>query len=66
MYETIGIEHGIGLAANQIGWDLNIMIVDTQNYEDSKGESCIFINTEILHTEGETIMEEGCLSIPNI
>ena len=58
-------EHGIGLAANQVGWSLNLMVIDTSNYEE-EGDTCVFINSEIIHSEGEVIMEEGCLSIPNI
>jgi len=32
--------------------------------EDSK--PYIFINSEIIESEGSTIMEEGCLSVPDI
>ena len=66
MNKTIEVEHGIGLAANQIGWSLNLFIIDTRNYGDEDGEYYIFLNAEILHSEGESIIEEGCLSIPNI
>ena len=65
MFETMKTEHGIGLAANQVGWGLNLMVIDTRNHEEG-GDTYIFINAEILHTEGESIMEEGCLSIPDI
>ena len=65
MFETMETEHGIGLAANQVGLDLNLMVIDTCNHEEG-GEAYIFINAKVLQTEGETIMEEGCLSIPDI
>ena len=32
----------------------------------SEGEAYTILNSEILLTEGETVMEEGCLSIPDI
>ena len=28
MNKTMQIEHGIGLAANQLGWSLNLFIID--------------------------------------
>ena len=67
MFYTMAKEHGVGLAANQVGCSFNLMVVDTHNCEDEeKGEASIFINSEILTEEGAVIMEEGCLSIPDI
>ena len=66
MNKTMAIERGIGLAANQIGWSLNLFIIDTNKCADEKPEIQIFINAEILHSEGESIIEEGCLSLPEI
>ena len=65
MFVTMKAEHGIGLAANQIGWNLNLLVIDTRSYEE-EGKQYIFLNAEIIHSEGECIMEEGCLSIPGI
>ena len=67
MFHTMAKEHGVGLAANQVGWRFNLMVIDTHNCEGEEGgEACIFINSEILTEEGEVIMEEGCLSVPDI
>jgi peptide deformylase len=67
MIETMDTECGIGLAANQVGWNVNLMVIDTRHYnEDEDGEYHIIANAEILSSEGESIMEEGCLSIPDI
>ena len=67
MFHTMAKEHGVGLAANQVGWSFNLMVIDTHNCEGEEGgEACIFINSEILTEEGEVIMEEGCLSVPDI
>ncbi len=65
MFVTMKAEHGIGLAANQVGWNMNLLVIDTRNYEE-EGEHYIFVNSKIMHSEGEIIMEEGCLSIPGI
>jgi len=67
MFNTMYQENGIGLAANQVGWSLNILILDTsniENEEDSKPYS--FINSKIIETEGAIVLEEGCLSVPDI
>ena len=66
MFAAMKAEHGIGLAANQVGWNLNLLVVDTRNYDEEEGKQYIFLNAEIIHSEGEAIMEEGCLSIPGI
>ena len=38
MYETLAAENGIGLAANQVGWNFNLLVIDTRNYEEEDGE----------------------------
>jgi peptide deformylase len=59
MAEVMYANKGIGLAAPQIGILSQILIVDI-------GEGCkVLINPEIVG-EGETVMEEGCLSLPTI
>ena len=67
MIETMKAQRAIGLAANQVGLNVNLMVIDTRHYnEDADGEKHIIANAEILSNEGESIMEEGCLSIPDI
>ena len=58
MAETMYEAEGIGLAAPQVGVLQNIFIVDV-------GNGLIeMINPEIIEREGNAIMEEGCLSVP--
>ncbi len=68
MFETMYNEKGIGLAANQIGKSINLLITDTSGFDEDSDNypPSIFINAEIVHTEGNSVMEEGCLSIPEI
>lgn len=54
---------GIGLAANQIGILKRFFLMDVSQRE-GKRKLEVFINPEIISAEGETIFEEGCLSIP--
>ena len=58
MRETLHREDGVGLAAPQVGVLRRIAIVE---YEDKYFE---LINPRIIKASGETVEEEGCLSIP--
>ncbi|MGM0602765.1 MAG: peptide deformylase [Bacillota bacterium] len=59
MQDTMYTEDGVGLAAPQVGILQRIAVVDV-------GENLIeLINPEIISESGKSIMEEGCLSVPN-
>jgi peptide deformylase len=63
MAEIMYKAKGIGLAANQVGILKRFFIMDVSQRE-GKNKLEVYINPEIVSTEGETIYEEGCLSIP--
>ena len=60
MVDTMNDEHGVGLAANQIGSLQKVAVIQTPEME----EPLVLINPEIVKQEGEREIEEGCLSIP--
>lgn len=64
MAETMYQAPGIGLAANQVGQPLRILVVDLQKPEDNHG-LIVLINPRILEARGEITYEEGCLSVPD-
>ena len=66
MLLTMREEGGIGLAANQVGRSINLLVVDTHNVDKKECKTYIFINSKIIKTEGLILMEEGCLSVPDI
>ena len=78
MYETMYGAYGVGLAAPQIGLSVRIFLVDTAPFAEDESYSeaerkvlksfkKTFINPEILEITGEEwIMNEGCLSLPEI
>ena len=66
MFDTMYEESGVGLAANQIGVDLNLFIIDISGIEGETESVHIFINGEIMESSGESWFEEGCLSIPDV
>ncbi len=60
LFETLQSQKGIGLAAPQVGINEQIFIVDTGK------DTFAVINPKILKSIGSEVMEEGCLSIPNL
>ena len=65
MVETMYDAPGIGLAAPQVGVPLRITVIDVSGPEERE-ELHVFINPEIIETEGNLVWEEGCLSIPGV
>ena len=71
MFETMYQAEGVGLAAPQIGREDRILVVDLSPFKEydptCDGFKRVFINAHILEKDGtEEIMEEGCLSVPDI
>ena len=60
MVETMHDQHGVGLAANQVGSLQKVAVIQTPDME----EPMVLINPEIMKAEGERQVTEGCLSIP--
>ena len=66
MFDSMYEAEGIGLAANQVGIDLNLFIIDITHTEESD-HTYTFINSSIIETSGdEKLFQEGCLSLPGI
>ena len=66
MFDSMYEAEGIGLAANQIGLNLHLFIIDV-THTDEANETHVFINSEILSYHGKkTFFQEGCLSLPGI
>jgi peptide deformylase len=65
LFETALAEEGVGLAAPQIGINLNLAVIDCSCGEDP-AQKIVLINPEIVREEGSQKGPEGCLSIPGI
>ncbi len=65
MVETLHAAPGIGLAAPQVGVGQRLIVVDLSVGED-KDALHVVVNPEIVAREGESVCEEGCLSVPDI
>jgi len=63
MAETMYDAPGVGLAAPQVG-ELKRMIVIDCAGSDEQADLIVAVNPEIIASEGDTVEEEGCLSVP--
>ncbi len=63
MAETIYHAPGIGLAATQIDVHLRVIVIDIT---PDQSDLHVFINPQLIDLQGETITEEGCLSVPGV
>ncbi len=60
MAKTMYLSQGVGLAANQVGIDKNMAVIDV-------GSGLInLVNPDIVKRDGVDMLEEGCLSVPGI
>ncbi len=68
MFDTMKNASGIGLAANQVGVNKSIFVIDispVEGYEEHRPTA--LINPEIVfYSPEKVVIEEGCLSIPDI
>ena len=58
--------NGIGLAAIQVAHPLRVLIVNIPDEDGNQPPENLLevINPVIVHQEGETLYQEGCLSVP--
>ncbi len=73
MIETMRDAPGVGLAANQVGVPLRVIVVEVPEEEDPSAEGSdgpparllfTLINPQIVKRSGQRRLDEGCLSIP--
>ncbi len=67
MIETMYDAPGIGLAANQVGMLNRLIVLDPDYRHNNESRAAlVMLNPEIVWKSEEfSVMEEGCLSIPN-
>ncbi len=63
MFELMREDHGVGLAAPQIGQNIRLFVINpTGEPQDDR----VYVNPVLTDAEGEQEDEEGCLSLPDI
>jgi len=65
MIDTMFEANGVGLAGPQVGELKRLFVIDA-SFGDSVDNIIAMVNPEILSSEGECSMEEGCLSVPGV
>jgi peptide deformylase len=63
MFDTMYAAPGIGLAATQVNVHRRLLVLDVS---DDQSAPMVFINPEIVESEGSQVYQEGCLSVPGI
>ncbi|RYI86178.1 MAG: peptide deformylase [Acetobacteraceae bacterium] len=63
MFETMYDAPGIGLAASQVDVHKRFMVIDVS---EDRSRPLVFVNPEIVCSEGGQVYQEGCLSVPGI
>ncbi len=63
MAETMYAAPGVGLAATQVDVHLQLFVADVS---ETHNQLRVFINPEIVASDGEEESEEGCLSVPGV
>ncbi len=70
MLQTMYANHGVGLAAEQVGRTESICVIDIPPEERDReihvDMPLVLINPEVLETSGTQSGPEGCLSFPDI
>ena len=67
MTETMYASRGAGLAAIQVGSDQELFIIEATIAGGTENDApLVFINPEVVSSEGTQVGEEGCLSFPGI
>jgi peptide deformylase len=63
MLATMYAAPGIGLAATQVDFHRQLLVLDVS---DDKNEPLVLCNPRIVAREGSQVYQEGCLSVPSI
>lgn len=67
MYESMLSSNGIGLAAIQVGYAKQVLLLNIpdENEAQSRDSLIEMINPVVVESSGETTYQEGCLSVPS-
>ncbi len=67
MFARMFASHGVGLAAPQVGLRQRILVMNQEGDPEQPELNLVLVNPKITDRSGDkTLMEEGCLSFPNI
>jgi peptide deformylase len=64
MLDAMAIAHGVGLAGPQVGYLRRLIVLNPS--PGNPDTEAVYVNPEIVSSEGEATASEGCLSLPGI
>jgi peptide deformylase len=66
MLDSLAESPGVALAAPQIGYAMNVIVVDVSRRKGAQGHGLVvLLNPQILQQDSPRIVREGCLSVPD-
>ncbi|NPA52944.1 MAG: peptide deformylase [Aquificae bacterium] len=69
VYTMYNSPAGVGIAAPQVNKHIRAIIIDASNYKHKKNKTnhglMVLCNPRIVQKDGEIILREGCLSVPD-
>lgn len=66
MLELMYLAHGLGLAANQVDWPFQLLVMNDLSDPAQPDHEHVLINPVVLERKGTQEGEEGCLSFPEL
>lgn len=68
MIQLLRNQDAVGIAANQVGHDKRMFLVDIWWPHTGSNENCLYFINPIIHAypRGEEMRDEGCLSFPGV
>lgn len=66
MWEVMYESQGIGLAAPQVGWSAQLLVLNPTGDPEQADEALVVINPKVVKRWGKETAQEGCLSFPDI
>ncbi len=66
MWEIMYEKGGVGLAAPQVGWAAQLLLMNPSGDKDDKQAERVVINPKVVKSWGRSKDTEGCLSFPEI
>ena len=66
MLSVMKKEKGVAIAAPQVGSPKRIIAINMNAIDEAIDEDLVMINPEIIDGIGEIVVEEGCLSLPDV
>ncbi len=66
MFELMYEVKGLGLAAPQVGINTRLFVANTSGDPEQPDCERVYINPEIVESDGTTERDEGCLSLPDV